>query len=106
MDNEQNKSNVDAIYWVITALPMILMNLTPYIDFSLPESIDDDETYRQIVMMFSVAFVLLIVSSFSSIKCFLNSKAMVGKIFASLFFLLYLFFIMGMVYFYLSGYIS
>ncbi|MGB1800010.1 MAG: hypothetical protein ACPHLK_04185, partial [Gammaproteobacteria bacterium] len=102
----QVNSNTDAIYWVITALPMVLMNITPYIDFSLPETIDSDETYRQLVIIFSVSFVFLVVSTFSSIKCFLNSEALVGKIFASLFFLLYLLFIIGMIYFYFSGYLT
>ena len=103
MNKEQDNNNVNTIYWIITALPIVLMNLLPYIDFNLPETIEDDETYRQLVMGFSVAFVILVVASFSSIKCFLNSEMIVGKIFASLFLLLYLSLIGGMVYFYTSG---
>lgn len=105
MDNEQDNSNINAVYWAITVIPLILLNITPYIGFTLPETIND-ETYRQLVFGFSVAFVLLVVASFSSIKCFLNSETIVGKIFSSLFLFLYLLLIAGMVYFYLSGYLS
>ena len=106
MNNEQNKNNNDAVYWGITIVPLLLLNLTPYLGFTLPETIEDDETYRQLVFGFSLTFVLLVVASFSSIKCFLNSKMMVAKVFASLFLLLYLLLISGIVYLYMSGYLS
>ena len=107
MDKEHNKENINAVYWVITVIPLVLLNITPYIGFTLPETADmNDETYRQLVFGFSVAFVLLVVGSFSSIKCFFNSEIMVAKIFAVLFLLLYLLLIAAMIYFYTSGYLS
>lgn len=105
MEKEQNKSNVDAVYWMITVTPLVLLNITPYLGFSFSGT-DNDEASRQLMFGFSVAFVLLLVGSFSSIKCIINSEMMVGKIFASLFLLLYLLLIFAMVYFYLSGYIN
>ena len=106
MEKEQDKSNINAIYWVITITPLILLNITPYIGFSLPETVDDDETYRQLLYGFSLAFVFLVVSTFSSIKCFMISETKAGKIFASLFFLLYSLLIFAMIYFYQSGYMN
>lgn len=106
MEKEQDKNNINIVYWVITVIPLILLNITPYIGFTLPESIDNDETYRKLVFGFSVAFVLLVVGSFSSIKCMINSEMIISKIFATLFLILYLFLITAMIYFYLSGYIN
>ena len=105
MEKQQDKNNINTVYWVITVIPLVLLNITPYIGFSFPETIDD-ETYRQLVLGFSVAFVILVVGSFSSIKCIINSETMLGKIFASLFLFLYLLLIASMVYFYFSGYIN
>lgn len=105
MEKEQDKSNINAVYWVITVIPLILLNITPYLGFSFPETIDDD-MYRKLVYGFSLAFVLLVISSFSSIKCIMISETMVGKIFATLFLLLYLLLILAMFYFYQSGYIN
>lgn len=106
MEKEQDKSNINALYWVITITPLMLLNITPYLGFSFPETVDNDETYRQLMYGFSLAFVLLVVSTFSSIKCIKISETMVGKIFATLFLLLYLLLILSMGYFYLSGYIN
>lgn len=106
MEEEQDKSYINTIYWVVTITPLILLNITPYLGFSLPETVDNDETYRQLIYGFSLAFVLLLVSTFSSIKCIMISKTMMGKIFAALFLLLYSLLIFAMLYFYLSGYIN
>jgi len=106
MEKEQDNSNINAVYWVVTITPLILLNITPYLGFSLPETADNEEAYRRLIYGFSLAFVLLLVSIFSSIKCIMISRTMVGKIFATLFLLLYSLLIFAMLYFYLSGYIN
>lgn len=106
MEKEQDKSNINAVYWVITITPLILLNITPYLGFSLPETVDNDDTYHQLLYGFSLAFFLLVVSTFSSIKCIMISETIVGKIFATLFLLLYSLLIFAMVYFYQSGYMN
>jgi hypothetical protein len=103
---EEKRSKVKIIYWVITLTPIILLNITPYIGISFPETIDNDETYNQLVLFFSLAFVVILSGAFSSFKCIVLSEIVATKIIASLFLLLYLALLLAMIYFYSRGYWS
>jgi predicted neutral ceramidase superfamily lipid hydrolase len=104
MQEEQNKNNIKIIYWVITIIPIVLLNLFPYLDISFPETIDSDEVYNQLVFWFSLVFVVLMLAMFSSYKCIVLSEIIPTKVIASFALLLYMALAYAMVYFYLTGY--
>ena len=106
MDDVENKNRIKAVYWGITLIPIILLNLTPYMGISLPESIDNDEAYNKLVFGFSIVFVLFLLGLFCSYKCIVLSEIIPTKVVASLFFLLYLASLYAMGYFFFSGYLG
>lgn len=104
MQEVQNKSNIKVIYWVLTLIPIVLLNLLPYLGISFPETIDNDETYNQLVLWLSLGFILFLLGVFGSYKCIVNSEMNAVKIVSSLFLLLYVVIVLAMIYFFLSGY--
>lgn len=106
MDDVEDKNRIKAIYWVITLIPIILLNLSPYMGISLPESVESDEVYNKLVLGFSIVFVLFLLGMFSSYKCIVLSEIIPTKVVASLFFLLYLASLYAMGYFFFSGYLG
>jgi hypothetical protein len=105
VEAEKNNDNIKAVYWVITTIPIVLLNITPYIGIEIPQTIDD-ETYRQIVLGFSVVVIFLLIAMFSSYKCIVLSEIVPAKIIASLCLLLYSFIVVFITYFFLTRFMS
>ncbi len=106
MEEEKNITNIKIIYWVVTLIPIVFLNLSPYLGISFPETIDNDETFHKLVLGFSLVFVLFLLGTFGSYKCIVFSEFIVAKIIASLFLLLYLASIIAMIYFFLRGHVN
>lgn len=105
-EKQQDNSNIKTIYWAVTVVPILLLNVTPYLNINIPTAIDNDETYRQLLIVFSLVFVLLLAALFSSYKCIIYSEIIPTKVLASCCLLLYLALIVAMVYIIFSGYIG
>lgn len=105
MQEEHDKSRIKTIYWTITIVPFLLLNLSPYmgINFSLNA---DGTNHGQLRFLFSLAFVLFLVGTFTSFKCLQLSEQVFTKVGASLCFILYLLIVLLMTYFYMTGAIS
>jgi len=101
---EKEKDNNKPIFWAFSLIPLILINLSPYLGISLPETIDNEETYNKLLFGFSITFVVVLFALFSSIKCLLNSEEIIAKVAAFLLLLLNLMLICGMTYVFLTGY--
>jgi predicted neutral ceramidase superfamily lipid hydrolase len=101
-----DRDNAKTIYWVLTVVPILLLNITPYMGFTIPEAIDSEEVYNKLVFAFSVVFTLFLLGLFGSYKCIVLSELIPAKVVSSLLFLLYLISIFAMAYFYLNGYLS
>jgi len=102
----EDKTRIKVIYWVITLVPIVLLNLTPYLGISFPETINNDETFHTFAIGLSLGFILFILGIFSSYKCLVYSEIIPTKIISSLFLLLYLLMVIVMIYFFLSGYLG
>lgn len=105
MDAEQNKIRIKVIYWLVTLIPIVLLNLSPYLGISFPETIDNDETFRDLVLGFSLVFIVFLLGIFGSFKCWVYSEFILTKIISSLFLLLYLFIVIAMIYIIFNAYI-
>ncbi len=105
MEVAEDVSRIKVIYWVVTLVPIVLLNLSPYLGISFSETIDNDETYYKLVLGFSLVFILFLLGIFSSYKCWVYSEIIPTKIISSLLLVLYLILVVAMVYFFLSGYL-
>ncbi|GEM_PF-2966826 len=102
MEEVENKSRIKTIYWVIALVPIVFINLSPYLGIDTTKSVENDEDYFDIVLGFSMLFSSFLLGLFASFKCIVYSEIMPTKIIASLFLLLYLILILAMIYFYLN----
>ena len=103
---EENKDKLKAIYWGIALVPLVLMNLLPYVGIDLPETIDSDGTFYKLVLGFSLVFIVFLAGLFASFKCILYSEIPPTKVMASLCLLLYLIIIIAMSYLFFNAYIG
>jgi predicted neutral ceramidase superfamily lipid hydrolase len=106
LEAEQNKTKTKVIYWVVALIPIVLLNLSPYLGISFPETIDSDETFHELVLGFSLVFILFLLGIFGSYKCLVYSEIIPTKIISSLFLLLYLLIVMAMSYIFFNAYIG
>lgn len=106
MEEAEDKTKMKAIYWAVAIAPLVFINFLPYMGISLPETIDNDETYNKLVLGFSLAFIFFLSGIFASFKCIVYSEIIPTKVMASLLLLLYLFINLSMIYFYLNGYLD
>lgn len=106
METEENKINTKAIYWVVAVLPIIFINLLPYLGISYPEQIDSDEVFYNLVLWFSAILVFFLIGMFACYKCIIYSEIIPTKVMASLFLLFYLIVVIAMTYFFFNGYIG
>jgi len=106
LEEEQNKTKIKVIYWVVALIPVVLLNLSPYLGISFPETIDNNETFHDLVFGFSLVFILFLLGIFGSYKCWVNSEMMATKIISSLFLLLYLLIVFAMSYIFFKAYIG
>lgn len=103
---EEDKTKIKTIYWVITLIPVLLLNLSPYLGIDIPKEIESDEVYDKLVFGFSIVFVLFLLGLFSSYKCIVLSEIIPTKTVASFLFLLYSASLYAMGYFFFSGYLG
>jgi predicted neutral ceramidase superfamily lipid hydrolase len=101
-----DKDNIKRIYWAMTVVPVLLLNISPYLGITIPESIDSDEVYNKLVLAFSAVFFLFLLGLFGSYKCIVMSEFVPAKVASSLLFFLYLVSIFTMAYFYLNGFLG
>ena len=103
---QEEKDKIKAAYWFFAVLPIIFINILPYVGFDFPEKIETDATYYNLLMWFSMIFVLFMAGSFASFKCIFYSEIPPTKIMATIFCMLYLLIVVSMIYFYFDGFIS
>ena len=106
MEVVEGKTRIKVIYWVVTLVPILLLNLSPYLGINFPDTIDNDEDFHALVLGFSLVFIIFLLGMFSSFKCWVYSEITPTKIISSLFLLLYLLIVIAMIYIFFKAYIG
>lgn len=100
---DSDKDRLKFIYWTIVIAPFVFLNLLPYIGIDFTRSSDSEGSSRQLMYGFSLGCLVFVVAGFASYKCIRLSEIVATRLCASFALLLYVFLLLLMAYFYMSG---